>query len=153
MNEIVKRGSAYITSLAIITIIYVYILNLPGFITQSNGLVKEYYYDNAVSSFVLDIFLIAAYISLAMYISRALKIKGNDNTGQLIVLFLTTIMVSGSFMLYFNMGNSLGTFFSRWFKSVGYKAIVYDVFLICSVYMLMMIVYKSQIFERIISGM
>ena len=149
MNEIVKRGSAYFLSLCIITIVHVYILNIPEFISQAPALVSEYYYDRALESFVLDIFLVAAYISVSMYAGKLLKINQKDNVQQLIVLCLTTIAISGSFMMYFNSGGSPGTFFSRWFKQVGYKAIVYDMVLICSVYMLMVVIYKSNIFERI----
>mgnify|MGYP000968151419 FL=1 len=149
MNEIIKRGSAYFLSLCIVTAIYVYILNIPEFISQAPALVTEYYYDRALESFVLDIFLVAAYITVAMYAGKLLNINQKDNVQQLIMLCLTTIAISGSFMLYFNSGGSPGTFFSRWFKQVGYKAIVYDMVLICSVYMLMVVIYKSNIFERI----
>ena len=153
MSEIVKRGSAYFLSLCIITTVYVYILNIPEFISQAPGLVTEYYYDRALESFALDIFLVAAYISVSMYVGKLLKINQKDNVQQLIMLCLTTIAISGSFMMYFNSGGSPGTFFSRWFKQVGYKAVVYDVVLICSVYSLMMVLYKSTIFERIMSSM
>lgn len=149
MNEIVKRGSAYFLSLCIITTIYVYILNIPEFISQAPALVLEYYYDRAIESFILDVFLVAAYISAAMYAGKLFKINQKNNVHQLIMLCLTTIAISGSFMLYFNAGGSPGTFFSRWFKEVGYKAIVYDTVLICSVYILMVIIYKSRIFERL----
>ena len=149
----VKRGSAYFLSLCIVTTIYVYMMNIPEFISQAPDLVVEYYYDRALESFVLDIFLVAAYISVAMYAGKLLKINQKDNVQQLIVLCVTTIAISGSFMLYFNTGGSPGTFFSRWFKQVGYKAVVYDVLLICSVYVLMMVLYKSTIFERIMSSM
>ena len=128
-------------------------MNIPEFISQAPDLVVEYYYDRALESFVLDIFLVAAYISVAMYAGKLLKINQKDNVQQLIVLCVTTIAISGSFMLYFNTGGSPGTFFSRWFKQVGYKAVVYDVLLICSVYVLMMVLYKSTIFERIMSSM
>ena len=153
MNEIVKRGSAYFLSLCIITIVYVYILNIPEFISQEPALVVEYYYDRALESFVIDIFLVAAYISVSMYAGKLLEINQKDNVQQLIMLCLTTIAISGSFMMYFNAGGSPGTFFSRWFKQAGYKAVVYDVVLICSVYALMMVLYKSTIFERIMRSM
>lgn len=149
MNEMIKRGSAYFLSLCVITITYVYILNIPEFISQSPDLVFEYYYKQAVTSFVLDIFLIAAYISIAMYVGKLLKIKQNDNVQQLFVLVLTIISVSSAFMVYFNSGGSPGTFFSKWFDRVGYKAIVYDVIFICSIYILMITFYNSNVFERV----
>ena len=145
----IKRGLAYFLSLCVVTIIYVYALNLPEFITQSHDLVDEYYYKQALTSFGIDIFLIAAYISIAMYVGDLLKINRKDNAQQLLVLILTIIAISGSFMIYFNMGGSPDTFFSRWFEQVGYKAIVYDVIFICSVYILMLIFYNSNIFKRI----
>lgn len=143
MKELYKRTISYFLSLCIVALILVYILNLPGFITQSDGLVKEYYYKNALSSFILDVFLIAAYISVAMYVGKAIKINQSDNSQQLLVLFLTTIAISGGFMLYFSLGFNSGTFFARWFKNVGYKAIIYDVIFVCSVYIIMMILYNN----------
>lgn len=149
MNEVIKRGTAYFLSLCVITILFVYVLNLPEFISQSPDLVIEYYHKQALSSFVLDIFLIAAYISVAMYVGKLLKINQNDHVQQLLALIVTIVVISGAFMLYFTMGGSPGTFFSRWFKRVGYKAIVYDVFFICSIYILMLVFYNSKIFKRI----
>lgn len=145
----IKRGLAYFLSLCVITAVYVYALNLPEFISQSHELVVEYYHKQALTSFVLDIFLIAAYISVAMYVGKFLKINQDDHSQQLLVLISTIVAISGAFMLYFTMGGSPGTFFSRWFKAVGYKAIIYDVLFICSVYILMLVFYKSKIFEGV----
>ena len=149
MNEMIKRWTAYFLSLCVITIIYVYLLNLPEFISQSPDLVIEYYHKQAITSFVLDIFLIAAYISVAMYVGKLLKIKQEDHVQQLLALIVTILAISGAFMAYFNMGGSPGTFFSKWFKRVGYKAIVYDVIFICSIYILMLVFYNSKIFKRL----
>lgn len=143
MKEIYKRGASYFLSLYFVTLLLVYILNLPGFITQSYDLVNEYYYKNMLFSFVLDIFLIAAYITAAMYIGKVIKIKTSDNSQQLLVLIITTVIISTSFMIYFNLGYSSKTFFSRWFKSVGYKAVFYDTIIVCSVYIIMMIIYNN----------
>jgi hypothetical protein len=139
MIELYKRVISYILSLCLVTLLLVYILKFPEFITQSPVLVKEYYYKNALSSFILDVFLFLGYISAAMYLGQMLKIKPTDNSQQLLVLILTTVVISGSFMLYFKLGYNRGSFFSRWFKSVGYKAIIYDVIIVCSVYIIMMI--------------
>ena len=143
MRELYKWSISYFLSLCLVTLILVYILNLPGFITQSAVLVKEYYYEHALSSFVLDVFLIAAYISISMYAGKAMKINPTDNAQQLIVLFLTILVISGSFMLYFSLGYNPSTFFARWFKRVGYKAIIYDVIFVCSVYIIMMVLYNN----------
>ena len=153
MRELLKRFFAYILSISIVTIIIVYILNLPEFITGETMLVKEYYYDNALYSFILDIFLVAFYISIAMFVGRLFHINQKDNSQQLLILALTTLIISGVFMIYFINGGSPETFFYRWFKKVGYKALIYDVILVCSIYIVMMIIYNSNIFKRVLNIM
>ena len=143
MMNIYNRIASYFISLCVITLLFVYILKLPDYITQSPKLIQEYYYKNALSSFILDIFLFAAYIFAAMYVGTILNINQSDNAQNLIIMILTTISISGSFMTYFKLGYNSGTFFSRWFNAVGYKAVLYDIIIVCSVYTMMMIIYNN----------
>ena len=43
-------------SITFITIVGIYLLDIPTIVSGAPDLVKEYYYDNAVGSFILDIF-------------------------------------------------------------------------------------------------
>ena len=144
-----RRFFSYILSLSTITAVFIYILNLPEFITNAPKLINEYYYKNAISAFIFDIFLIAIYISCSMFISKFLNVKPKDNTKQFLILAFTTLLISGSFMIYFLSGGSPNTFFSRWFKKTSYRALIYDLILVCSVYILMIIINnKIKSFEN-----
>lgn len=126
----------YLLSFSIVTFVYVYVLNLPGHITQSYDLVYEYYYTNAIYSFLLDIWLVAFYMYVSNRLYSWFMLPKTDNALQLIVLICTTIVISGVCMIYFNTFGNPKLFFTRWFKRVGYKAILYDIYLVSSIYLL-----------------
>ena len=75
MNEYVKRSISYFLSLTIVTLVMIYLLDFPGYLTGANDLVREYYYKNMLGSFILDIFLVAFYISMAMIATGYFKIR------------------------------------------------------------------------------
>ena len=56
MNVWAKRYFSYFLSLSLVTVIQVYILDIPTFISQAPDLVNEYYRQNAISSFIFDFF-------------------------------------------------------------------------------------------------
>jgi len=141
------RWLSYLAALILVTVIMIYLLDVPTIITGAPELVKEYYYDNAIGSFILDIFLVAFYISIAMCISKMLNIRGDDHAKQIVLLAFTSIIISASFMLYFVNGGSEGTFFHRWFMTVGWKAVLYDGILVSSVYILMIAIHKQIFLE------
>jgi hypothetical protein len=140
MDELLTRAFTYILSLSVVTTILIYILDLPGYLTGAHDLVKIYYYQNAVYSFLLDIVLVAIYISAAMYVTSAFNIKGNAK--ELITLSGVTAVISTIFMLIFQTGIAKGTFFHKWFERVGTIAVLYDVILVTSVFFLMKIIYN-----------
>ena len=92
MNEYVKRAISYFLSLTIVTIIMIYVLNIPGYLTGADKLIDEYYYKNMLGSFIFDIFLCAIYISIAMMVTSYLKIK--DNAYELLAVMATCVVVS-----------------------------------------------------------
>tara|TARA_A100001011_G_C14220719_1_gene804215 strand:+ start:82 stop:516 length:435 start_codon:yes stop_codon:yes gene_type:complete len=130
------RWFSYFLSLSIVTLVLVYILDLPTFLSNAPKLVQEYYYGNAVSSFVLDFFLIAAYISAGMITANALNVRGDDHVGQLGSLALSSTLISTAFMYMF-LAQNTRSFFARWFKAAGLRAVLYDVILVCSIYIVM----------------
>lgn len=141
MNEYVKRGISYFLSLIIVSIVMIYILDIPGYLTGAHDLVDEYYYKHMVGSFILDIFVLAFYISIAMIATRFLDVK--DNTYELLVVMASCIVISSLFMLLFNSGWKKGSFFSRWFNRVGFKAVIYDMFLVSTIFVIMKLIYKK----------
>lgn len=140
MNEYVKRSISYFLSLIIVTLVMIYLLDFPGYLTGANDLVKEYYYKNMLGSFILDIFLVAFYISMAMIVTGYFKIR--DNTYELLAVMATCIVISTLFMILFKSGYKKGSFFSRWFNRVGFRAVIYDMFLVSTIFVIMKMIYK-----------
>ena len=137
------RWFSYFAALTFITIVGIYLLDIPTIVSGAPDLVKEYYYDNAVGSFILDTFLVAAYIAVAMYVAGILGIPGDNHAKQVVTVALVSIVISGSFMLLFQNGFKKGSFFSRWFKRVGMKAVLYDMGLVSSIYLVMVAMHKK----------
>ena len=44
MSVWIHRFFVYLLALSTITVLYIYILDIPGFISQAPDLIKEYYY-------------------------------------------------------------------------------------------------------------
>jgi len=133
-------GVSYVIALIVVTIILIYILDMPGYITGAHDLVQEYYYDNMMGSFVLDLFLIYAYIVAGKYLSSVAGLKSTAT--KILGTVAATIGISGAFMFVFQSGYAKGSFFSRWFARVGWHAVLYDVILVTSVSLLSDIVFK-----------
>ncbi len=127
-----KCAFSYLLALATVTSIFIYGLNLPKLVTGNVGLVKEYYYDNYMSSFLLDVVLIAVYLGIAYTVSGFLKIS--SFVGEWAMVLMVTLLISGGFYLYFLSTPLTNMFFSRWFHSVKYKAVIYDMILVSSVF-------------------
>lgn len=141
MNEYIKRAVSYFLSLTIVTIVMIYVLNIPSYLTGADKLIDEYYYKNMISSFIFDIFLCAIYISIAMIVTSYLKIK--DNAYELLAVMATCVLVSSCFMVLFKNGYKKGSFFSRWFEKVGFRAVIYDTILVSTIFVMMKIIYTK----------
>jgi hypothetical protein len=118
----------------IITIIFIYIFKIPNLITNANKLIKEYYYDNFLNSLILDLILFQLYIYAGNYIIKLLKIKNIIN--KTLIIALTTVIISSIFMFLFLNFSNKELFFYRWFNKVGFLAVIYDMIIVTSVYML-----------------
>ena len=118
----------------IITVIFIYIFKVPNLITNANKLIKEYYYDNFLNSLILDLILFQLYIYAGNYIIKLLKIKNIIN--KTLIIALTTVIISSIFMFLFLNFSNKELFFYRWFNEVGFLAVIYDMIIVTSVYML-----------------
>jgi hypothetical protein len=136
------RLLSYLLALSVVTVVLVYILDVPTFVSQAPKLVREYYYDNAVQSFVLDVFLFMIYISVGMFVADRLHIKPTDDAARVMTLAATSAALSTLAMFLF-VNSSRKSFFTRWFKAVGARAIVYDVIMVCSVYVVMVRLHET----------
>lgn len=133
MNKNLVKFINYCLAFAFTTILLVYIIKLPFILTNNSPLVTEYYIDNYTANLLLDFFLIGFYILVGLLFIRVFKIK--KTSIKLIMIILTTILISGGFMLYFLNTKKTSSFFSRWFHSVTYRAVIYDIILVGLTYL------------------
>jgi hypothetical protein len=61
----------------------------------------------------------------------AIEILDVENVvGELVLVCLVTVLISGSFYLYYINTAKTSSFFSRWFHTVKTNAVLYDVLLL-----------------------
>ena len=118
----------------IVTIVLIYIFKLPNLITNANKLIKEYYYDDFLKSLILDLILFQIYIAIGNYIIHYFKIKNLSN--KIFVIAATSMIISTIFMILFLNFASKDLFFYRWFNRVKFLAVIYDIIIVSSVYIL-----------------
>lgn len=128
-----KQAIAYLIGLAVTTIVFVYILDIPNRMTGEGKLVKEYYYDNAIQSFILDIFIVGAYLGAANWVLSKLPFKGL--AAQTLTVAGTSALISSAFMFYFLKQPKNASFFAKWFHAVGFTAVIYDAILVSGVFL------------------
>ena len=117
---------SYVMVFFTIQTILVYILNLPSLITSQSKLVHEYYVKKFTFNIPFDFFLVLFYLEISLFLSRHLCTYPTI-LSVLCILIITTIIISGSFYLYFTSIPKTDSFFSRWFYAASWKAIIYDV--------------------------
>ena len=124
--------ASYLLSLFSVTTILVYGIDLPTLLTGEKELVSEYYYKNFDESLMLDTVIIGAYIGVGYSIISAFGSK--DMLINLLLVASASGLISALFLTLFSYGWQKNTFFSRWFRAVGFRAVVYDVIIVSSVY-------------------
>lgn len=125
--------------MAVITAItlVVYVLRLPFFLLPANqDLVREYFMTNFSINVLIDIVVITAYLALAWWLMRMAGIY--DIVDRLLVVVSTTVILSGLFCLVFLRLPASKSFYTRWFRQVGTKALVYDAILVSVTFLLFM---------------
>ena len=133
MDNKVALFFAYTIAYIIVTLVGVYILNLPGWITESYDLVKEFYIKNGAKNIIIEWFVFLVYIGLAHIIITHFKIK--DNLQKIIVIsFVTLILSTFASLIFTNTPSLRGTFFQKWFIQTGIKSIIYDIIIITTMF-------------------
>lgn len=125
---------SYILSASFSTVLLVYFLKLPYYITGYKDIVNEYYGQNFGSSIPLDLFYITIYFAVSMYFMKVFKAK--NFAERLLTVVITTAVLTSGFCYYFNNSPKTDSFFSRWFNTVKYSSAVYDVILLGFIYYL-----------------
>ena len=131
---------SFIYAYAFSNVFLVYFLKLPLLISNQKEIVKEYYAQNFNSTFFLDFFLILIYLLVACFFTNLFNIKTIPM--KFIVVVLSTILLTGSFMLYFTSREITNKFWSRWFHLSGYRSVLYDSILVSFVYLIYEYIYN-----------
>ena len=118
----------------------VYILKLPTLVTGNTKLVEEYYAKNFNYTFILDFFLFLIYLSISLFFISYLNIKTFLN--KILTVASVTTIISGLFFIYFMNTKKTNSFFSRWFHTVTYKAVIYDILLLTFTYIIYTYLYN-----------
>lgn len=135
MNPLLlKDWVAFLMSSFVTLFILVYVLHVPQLISGNSDLVHEYYFKNFHINIPFDIFLLFIYLQLSFTLIRFTKVRKEIH--KILMVFIETILISGAFCLYFLSKPKSSSFFSRWFHSVTYRAIIYDVLLLVFTYII-----------------
>lgn len=137
MNHLILTNPSKLLSYTMVYfavyMLIVYLLRVPYYISNSESLANEYYVTNFLTNIPLDYVLVLIYLEIALFVSRQLGLR-QYFTKTLMVVVLTTALLTGSFLLYFTQSRQTQSFFSRWFHTVTWRSVVYDMIILGSVY-------------------
>ena len=128
MNDYLKILLSYIISFTLGIGLITYIFNFPGWITGNQSMVDEYYKINWKKNIPIYFLLVSIYIVIGLIFIKLLKVE--SICYKLFIIYTITYLISGSFYLYFKNNPISDNFFSKWFNSVGWSGVFYDVILI-----------------------
>lgn len=120
---------AFSTCLFLVT----YLLHLPQFITQKPKIVQEYYQKNFTRNVLLDYGFVVIYFLIAWAMIKLLQVK--KTSVKFLVVISVTALLTGGFCYYFLLQPKSSNFFSRWFHTVKYRSVVYDIVLLGLIYL------------------
>ena len=131
---VVKDWVAFIMSSIVVLFVLVYVLHVPQLISGNSALVHEYYFKNFHIHIPLDVILLFFYLQFSLALIHLCKVQ--QEVYKILMVAFGTILLSGAFCLYFLSQPKSSSFFSRWFHSVTYRAILYDVILLVFTYII-----------------
>ena len=130
--NIVKELFLLIISFCVGIFLLTYLINLPGIVTGKQEIVDEYYKKNFITNVPMDLFFILCYFLVAYLVMLFFKIK--KDWAKLITVGIVTAFLTFIFCYYFINKPKTSSFFSRWFNTVGYSSVIYDVILLVFIY-------------------
>ena len=133
----IKYILSYTIAFSVGIFIITYLLHLPHIITNKHNIVNEYYRKNYTINIPLDYLFVLIYFIISEFFIYIFNIKSNIN--KTITVGVVTAILTGLFCLFFT-SNKLdkNNFFSKWFHTVGYLSIIYDVILLVFIYSIYM---------------
>jgi len=111
-----------------------YLLKIPHLLTGNSKLVNNYYIDKFNTNVPIDYILVLIYLIIANVFIHILKIK--KNIYKILIVLLITLIISSAFYYYFISFPKTNNFFSIWFNTVGYSAVIYDAILLLVIYVI-----------------
>tara|TARA_B100000123_G_C25627996_1_gene383127 strand:- start:375 stop:821 length:447 start_codon:yes stop_codon:yes gene_type:complete len=133
--------SLYLKNLFIYTISFcvgifliTYILKIPHLVTGNYKIVNQYYLSNFTNNIPLDYLFVILYFLVGYIFIKIFKIS-NDLV-KILIIALTTALLTGGFCYYFTSKELTSNFFSKWFHTVGYTSVLYDVILLVFIYII-----------------
>jgi hypothetical protein len=129
-TNLLKYTISFCVGLFIIT----YLLKIPHLLTGNSKLVNNYYIDKFNINVPIDYILVLIYLIIANVFIHILKIK--KNIYKILIVLLITILISSVFFYYFISFPKTNNFFSIWFNTVGYSAVIYDAILLLVIYVI-----------------
>jgi hypothetical protein len=123
----------YTISFCVGIFVITYFLEIPHILTNNKYIVNQYYIENFSKNIPLDFLFVGIYLYISFYIIRFLKLKSFLH--KLLIVLITTSVLTFLFCFYFRYRKlNLNNFFSKWFHTVGYISIIYDVILLGYIY-------------------
>jgi len=144
-KDVSTLALSYILAFGFTTVFIVYIINLPGLLTNQQNLVDEYYKVNFLKMIPFDMFLVLFYILAAQLIIYFMDIQ--EMLLKTFIVVLTTATISGMFYIgYIQAPLKTSSFFSRWFHSAGLSAVAYDMIYVPLVYIVTVLLLTEHIY-------
>lgn len=129
MNVYVKNILVFLLSYFLVMGVLVYLIKLPVWITGNESLVHEYYFVQPWKSLGMDLFFILMYLSFTYLIWKLFGITSIVVQG--LVFMMCTAFLTAFFWAYYTQSAlDSSSFFSRWFHGVGIRAVLYDIILL-----------------------
>jgi hypothetical protein len=136
--DFLKLFLSFLFSYCVVVLIFIYLLNLPLYITQNKLLSQEYYFDKFY--IIFDFFLIIIYLLITFFFIYLFQIKSNPI--QLLIMLIIVFCISSFFLLYYKLNPITNSFFSRWFNQNGFNSVFYYMILFGIVFLIMMQFYS-----------
>ena len=130
-----KNLLIYVFSYSFITIYYIYIWQLPYWIGTNKQYIYTYYFTEFTKHIGLDFIVILIYIVIGEILIQLFKY--DCLYYKVLIQMCVIIIITGLLFTLYKFNLLKNTIFSNWFQYIGVFKIVYDLFIILSIYFTM----------------
>ena len=124
----------FFMSFSVVLVFLTFVLRVPHIITQQSAIVDEYYLKGFIKNVPLDYFFVFVYFLIGLFIIKLFNV--HSESIKILIMAITTIVITSAFCFYFQSYPVSKAFFSRWFHKAGYRASIYDMFLLVFTYII-----------------